>query len=191
MLWQLFFTFLEIGAVSFGGGYGMIALIRESVISNAWMTENEFLNFVAVSESTPGPLAVNMATFVGATQGGAAGACVATLGVVLPSFLVILGIAAVLKNLLRYAGVAAFLDGVRPCVVALILATAGTMGLQTLLGLTTVRGGIAPDGRAIAIFALIAVLDFAARKRFRKPIPPVGLILISAGLGLAAYGLCR
>ena len=85
---KLFLTFLEIGTVSFGGGYGMIALVREAVLGNSWLTEEEFLNLIAVSESTPGPIAVNTATFVGSTQGGFFGALAATLGVVLPSFLV-------------------------------------------------------------------------------------------------------
>ena len=70
MFLKLFLTFLEIGAVSFGGGYGMISLIREKVLLNGWLSEAEFLSFIAVSESTPGPLAVNMATFIGASQGG-------------------------------------------------------------------------------------------------------------------------
>ena len=97
--------------------------------SNGWLPENEFLNFIAVSESTPGPLAVNMATFIGSTQGGILGAFVATLGVVLPSFLIILLIASALKNLMKYAPVNAFLSGVRPCVVAMILTTALSMAL--------------------------------------------------------------
>lgn len=83
---RLFLNFLMIGALSFGGGYGMVSLVRETVLSNGWLTENEFLNFIAVSESTPGPLAVNMATFIGSTLGGILGSFVATLGVVLPSF---------------------------------------------------------------------------------------------------------
>ena len=82
---RLFLNFLMIGALSFGGGYGMVSLVRETVLSNGWLTENEFLNFIAVSESTPGPLAVNMATFIGSTLGGILGSFVATLGVVLPS----------------------------------------------------------------------------------------------------------
>ena len=73
MFLKLFLTFLEIGAVSFGGGYGMISLIREKVLLNGWLSEAEFLSFIAVSESTPGPLAVNMATFIGASQGGVPG----------------------------------------------------------------------------------------------------------------------
>lgn len=99
--WTLFLTFLKIGAFTFGGGYGMVSLVRETVISNGWLTESEFLNFIAVSESTPGPLAVNMATFIGSTQGGILGSFLATLGVVLPSFVIILLIAAVLKNLMK------------------------------------------------------------------------------------------
>lgn len=117
----------------------MISLVRETVLSNGWLTESEFLSFIAVSESTPGPLAVNMAPFVGSSQGGFWGALVATLGVVLPSFLLLLLIAAVLRNLMKYRGVEAFLSGVRPCVVALILATAVTMGLTRLARLYAPR----------------------------------------------------
>ena len=101
---KLFLTFLEIGAVSFGGGYGMISIIREAVLSNHWLTESEFINFIAVSESTPGPLAVNMATFIGSSQGGVLGSLLATLGVVLPSFVIILLIAAVLRKIVKSAG---------------------------------------------------------------------------------------
>ena len=117
----LFWNFLMIGTLSFGGGYGMISLVREVVLGHGWLTESEFLSFIAVSESTPGPLAVNMATFIGSSQAGLPGALVATLGVVLPSFVIILLVAAVLRSVLRYAGVQAVLDGVRPCVVAMLL----------------------------------------------------------------------
>ena len=100
---QLFLNFLKIGALSFGGGYGMIAVVKETVISNAWLTETEFLDFVAVAESTPGPLAVNMATFVGSSQGGFLGALTATIGVIFPSFVIILLLAAIINNLLKFA----------------------------------------------------------------------------------------
>ena len=119
---QLFLTFLKIGAFTFGGGYAMIPLIRESVLSYGWMSEEQILNFIAVAESTPGPIAVNMATFVGASQAGILGALCATLGVVLPSFIIIVLIVALLNNLLQFAGVKAFLGGVRPAVVGLITA---------------------------------------------------------------------
>lgn len=142
------------------------------------------LNFIAVSESTPGPLAVNMATFIGSTQGGILGSFVATLGVVLPSFLIILLIASALKNLMKYAPVNAFLSGVRPCVVAMILATALSMALSTLFGLTDLQAGFAPDLRSIAVFAMLGATHLIC-KIIRKTAPsPILMILFSAGLGI-------
>lgn len=82
---SLFLAFFKIGAFTFGGGYGMVSLVQETVLSNGWLSESEFMNFIAVSESTPGPLAINMATFIGSTQGGILGSLLATTGVVLPS----------------------------------------------------------------------------------------------------------
>ena len=189
ILLQLFWNFLVIGAVSFGGGYGMISLVRETVLGHCWLTESEFLSFIAVSESTPGPLAVNMATFIGASQAGLAGSFVATVGVVLPSFVIILLIAAALHSLMKYAGVNAFLAGVRPCVVAMILATACTMGLSTLGGFTTVSGGFAPDVRALAVFALLGILHFAYKKKTQKAPSPIGMILLSAVLGAVLWSI--
>ncbi len=176
ILLELFWNFLVIGAVSFGGGYGMISLVREVVLGHGWLTESEFLSFIAVSESTPpGPLAVNMATFIGASQAGLAGSlCGNGGGGVAPSFVIILLIAAALHSLMKYAGVNAFLAGVRPCVVAMILATACTMGLSTLGGFTTVSGGFAPDVRALAVFALLSILHFAYKKKTQKAPSPSG-----------------
>ena len=118
---KLFLTFLKIGAVSFGGGYGMISLIRDDCLSNGWLSEDQLLNFIAVAESTPGPIAVNMATFVGSSQAGMLGAFCATLGVVLPAFAIILLSASVFTRLLKYGGVKAVLSGIRPAIVALIM----------------------------------------------------------------------
>ena len=161
---KLFLNFLMIGALSFGGGYGMVSLVRETVISNGLLTESEFLNFIAVSESTPGPLAVNMATFIGSAQGGILGSFLATLGVVLPSFIIILLIAAVLKNLMKYAGVNAFLSGVRTCVIAMIIATAIGMTISTLLGFTNIHSALAPDPKSILIFAILWLTHFGYKK---------------------------
>ena len=126
----LFWNFLMIGTLSFGGGYGMISLVREVVLGHGWLTESEFLSFIAVSESTPGPLAVNMATFIGSSQAGLPGALVATLGVVLPSFLIIFGISFVLRafqsvRLVQYA-----FNGIRAGVLALILKALWSMYRQ-------------------------------------------------------------
>ena len=186
---QLFLNFLMIGALSFGGGYGMISLVRETVLRYGWLTGAEFLSFVAVSESTPGPLAINMATFIGSSQGGFPGALIATLGVVLPSFFIILLIAAVLKNLMKYAGVEAFLSGVRPCVVAMILATALNMMLSTLGGIKTLADGFAPDARSILVFAVLWAVHFVWKKRTQKAPSPIGMILLAAGLGILFWGV--
>lgn len=186
---QLFLNFLMIGTLSFGGGYGMISLVREVVLSHSWLTESEFLSFIAVSESTPGPLAVNMATFIGSSQAGLAGSFLATLGVTLPAFFIILLIAAVLKNLMKYAGVQAFLSGIRPCVVAMILATAATMALSTLFQFTTLRDAFSPDWRSVCAFVLLGCVHFAFLK-FRKKAPsPIFMIVLSAGLGMLLWGV--
>lgn len=188
---KLFLNFLMIGMLSFGGGYGMISLVRETVITNGWLSEDEFMNFIAVSESTPGPLGVNMATFIGSSQGGILGSFIATLGVVLPSFVIILMIAAVLKNLMKYSGVNAFLSGVRPCVVAMILATALSMALTTLLGFTSLGVVIKPDFRSLAVFIILGAVHFACKK-FRKKAPsPIIMIVLSAVLGIFFWGIIQ
>ena len=189
MYLKLFLTFFMIGSLSFGGGYGMISLVRETVISNGWLTEDEFLNFIAVSESTPGPLAVNIATFVGSSQGGLLGSFFATLGVILPSFVIILLIAAVLKNFMKYKGVEAFLSGVRPCIVAMVLATAVTMALSTLLGIGALSDGIAPDIRSVVLFAVLWGLHFAYKKVRSSAPPPILMIVLSGVLGAIVFSV--
>lgn len=186
---DLFLTFFEIGLFTFGGGYAMISLIREKALAFGWLSEEELLNMIAVSESTPGPIAVNMATFVGTTQGGILGSLVATLGVVLPSFIIILVISALIRNFLKYKGVQAFLGGVRPCVVALILATAITMLFSTLLGVTTINGGFSPDLRGIIILSILVAVALIWKKVKKKKPSPILMILISAGLGMLIYSI--
>lgn len=186
---ELFLTFFQIGAVSFGGGYAMISLIREKVLMHGWLTEEKLLNMIAVSESTPGPIAVNMATFVGSTQGGILGSFLATLGVVLPSFIIILIIAALIRNFLKYKCVQAFLGGIRPCVVGLILATAITMLMSTLFAFKSIDSVIIPDIKGLIIFALIITVALIFKKTRKKPISPILLILISAVLGMVVYSI--
>ncbi len=186
---ELFLTFLQIGAFSFGGGYGMISLMREKVLLHGWLTEDELLNMIAVSESTPGPIAVNMATFVGSTQGGFLGSLFATLGVVLPSFAIILLIAALMRNLLKYEGVKAFLGGIRPCVVGLILATAVTMFLRTAIGFGSSGDTLSVDFKGMMIFAVLIAIAAVAKLAFKKKPSPILMIFISAGLGICFYGI--
>lgn len=186
---ELFLTFLEVGTFSFGGGYGMISLIRELCLQKGWLGESELLNMMAVAESTPGPIAVNMATFVGSSQGGFFGALCATVGVVLPSFIIILIIAMVIKGLMKYKGVKAFMGGIRPCVIGLILATAAIMLLNSLFGLATVGSIVSTDARAIAIFAILVIVAVFAKKVIKKKVSPILMIAFSAILGIVFYGL--
>ena len=187
---QLFLTFLKIGAVSFGGGYAMIPLIQDEVMTHGWLSLNEILNFIAVSESTPGPIAINMATFVGSSQGGLLGAFCATLGVVLPSFIIILIVASVIKGLLKYAGVQAFLNGLRPVVVGLILGTAITIFMQVIFSFENIQTSVISfDYKALIIFAITIGIHLFYKWKTKKTISPILLIIISAILGLILYGL--
>ena len=190
ILVKLFLTFLEIGAVSFGGGYAMIPLIREKVLMNGWMTESEFINIIAISESTPGPVAVNMATYIGSERGGIFGAMLATLGVVLPSFLIILLIATLIKRMLEYEVVKAFLGGVRPCVVALIMGTSLTLFMSQILNVNNlIKGEGSVDVKGILILALLFIIS-GVYKRFKTKKPsPILMIIISGVLGLVLYGI--
>lgn len=189
ILLELFLTFFEIGALTFGGGYAMIPFVREQVLSHGWLTEEELLNMIAVSESTPGPIAVNMATFVGSSQAGILGSALATLGVVLPSFIIILIISALLKNFLKYSGVKAFLSGVRPCVVSLILGTAITLLLSVLLGIGAGDFTLEIDIIGIVIFALVIASSLIFKKIKGKKPSPILMIAISACLGMILYSL--
>ena len=184
---QLFLTFLKIGTFSFCGGYGMISIIQDECLAQNWLNQEQIMNFIAVAESTPGPIAINMATFVGSSQGGLLGSIVATAGVVLPSFVIILLISAVLKNLLKYAGVRAGLDGVRPVVVGLIIATGLTMLLNVIFGLETIQSEFAFDYKALIIFLLITAIYLAYYFIRKKKFSPILLIVISGVAGVLLY----
>ena len=120
-LWQLFVTFLKIGGFTFGGGYAMIPLIQKEAVENKkWVTDDDILEIIAIAESTPGPIAINSATFVGYRAAGVLGAMCATLGVVLPSFVVILAISYVLREFQQIQAVQYAFNGIRAGVLALL-----------------------------------------------------------------------
>ena len=176
---ELFVTFFMIGAFTFGGGYGMVSLIRETVLSNGWLAEDEFLNFIAVSESTPGPLAVNMATFIGSSQAGFTGALVSTLGVVLPSFIVILTVARCYDAFRQNRIIAGAMTGLKPAVVGLISAAILSIARTVLMptGAFAVNAGLAVS---LVIFAIALFLVL------KKKTHPVLIIVMGAALGIAA-----
>ena len=126
---RLFFTFLKIGAFTFGGGYAMVPLISEEVVSKGWLSERELIDFIAVSEATPGPFAVNAATFVGIKTGGFIGGICATLGVILPSFIIILIVSRCYQKYRESKIVKGVMTGLRPCVVGLIAYSAHSIGI--------------------------------------------------------------
>ena len=184
---ELFLTFLKIGTFSFGGGYGMISLMTEEVLKNSWLTYEEVLNFIGVETVIPGPVAVNMSTYIGYSQGGVLGSLVATFGVILPSFIIILLISAILKNLLKYKSVNTVLSSVIPPVTALIFATAVSMGLKTVFDLRAVESTFNVDVKGLGIFITVFVIHIVYKKILKKEISPVILIAVSGVLGVALY----
>ncbi|NLL56790.1 MAG: chromate transporter [Clostridiales bacterium] len=177
----LFWEFFKIGLFSFGGGYAMIPIIKEVCINHNWISEDMLLNYIGISESTPGPIAINMATFVGSSQGGILGAIIATLGVVLPSFIIILIIAIALKNFIKNRYVQATLKGMRPVVVGLIIFT-GLSLLLSVIKVYPVKEEI--SYLSIIIIAILFVLSFIYKKIRKKNIPTILIILLSGCLGL-------
>lgn len=120
-VWKLFTTFFKIGAFTFGGGYAMIPLIqKEAVEKNDWVTDEDILEIIAIAESTPGPIAINSATFVGYRTAGVMGSVAATLGVVLPSFVIIYAISFVLRQFQELKAVQYAFQGIRAGVLALL-----------------------------------------------------------------------
>ena len=176
----LFIEFFKIGLFCFGGAFGMIPIIKDAVLKYDWMTEADFYSFVGVCESTPGPIAVNLATYIGSAEAGLLGSFLAVLGVVLPSFIIILLIASVLKNFTENKYFKAVMSGIKPVVVALILFTGITFLLETV-GVS--NGKI--DFSAIALFVLILCIHLFVTRVFKKKLSSVLLIIISAGLGIA------
>ena len=185
---ELFLTFAKIGLFTFGGGYGMIPLIQQEVTSHGWLDAETLYSYIGICESTPGPIAVNMATFIGASQAGYVGAMCATLGVVLPSFIIILLIAAVLRQFRRNRYVGAAMSGIKPVVAGMISATGLCTWLRCLSMDPDVLAGYSVDVRQAAIAILLLVSSLVWVKGFKRRFSPILLILLSAGLGIAMYG---
>ena len=122
IMWELFLTFAKIGLFTFGGGYAMIALITSTCVEQKkWITQEEMLDLTVVAESTPGPIAINCATYVGYRKGGFWGSIAATFGMVLPSFTIIFLISTFLENVTDIVWIASAFRGIRVCVAILIL----------------------------------------------------------------------
>lgn len=183
---DLFLGFLRVGFFAFGGAYGAIPLIRDVVLSYGWLTDEALTYMIAVSESTPGPIMVNLATYVGSNQGGFFGAVIATLAVVLPSFIIILLVMIALKNMLKNKYMQAILRGLKPCIIGIILATGVYMILNNAIGITT---GFVFEAKAIVLTLILATIMFASNPVLKRKVSPIMLIIISAVCGILIYGI--
>ncbi len=181
---ELFLTFFMIGLFTFGGGYAMIPLIGEQMLEKGWLANEEIIDFIAVAESTPGPFAINIATYAGSEVGGAGfwrilGAFSATLGVVLPSFIVILIIARVYEKFKTSKIVAGVMSGLRPAVIGLIATAVLSIG-KTAFFPNGIAASVFCDIKtyiSLAIFAIATVLAFKKKH-------PIVIICLSALAGI-------
>ena len=181
---ELLIGFLKVGCFAFGGAYGAIPLIRDIVLSYGWLSDEMLTYMIAVSESTPGPIMVNLATYIGSSKAGFLGAVIATLAVVLPSFLIIILITALLKAVLKNKYVQAILRGLKPCVIGIVLATGIFMIFSNVFGKVS---AISINLQAIIITAVLTVCIFAYKYFTKKKLSPILLIVISAVLGIIVY----
>jgi chromate transporter len=172
---ELFLIFFKIGAFTFGGGYAMLPLIQQEVLSQGWMDLEQLVNFIAVSESTPGPLAVNLSTYIGAETGGLLGSFCATVGVVLPSFVIILLVAKFYQAFQTNTLVKGCMNGLRPTVVGMIGASLLSVGASAF-----------PAAGGVMQWVLAAVLLAAILAAHWKKVHPILLIVGSAVVGIAA-----
>ena len=181
---KLFWEFLQVGLFAFGGAYGAIPIIQQGVLAQGWMDEAMFANIVAISESTPGPIMVNAATYIGKMQGGVLGSIIATIGVVLPSFVIILLVTAIFTKFLKKKPVQATLRGIKPCLMGVILGTGVYMALSAVLGSVQ---NMSFDWVALVILAVLILAVVLYQKIRKKELSPILIIVISAILGAVLY----
>ena len=182
ILLKLFAEFFKVSCFTFGGAYGAIPLIRDMVLANGWLSEERLAYMIAVSESTPGPIMVNMATYIGFDQGGFWGSLIATVAVVLPAYIVILLALGILKNTIKNPYVQAVLRGLKPCVTGVVLATGLYMVISNCLG-------SGADLRAIVITLILGLAMLSYQRVTKKKLSSIALICISALLGMIVYAI--
>ena len=178
---ELFITFFKIGALTFGGGYAMIPLIEAEVLSHGWLELSELIDFIAISESTPGPFAINIATFIGSQQAGPLGSLFATLGVVMPSFIIILIVANFYERFKKSKAVSGCMSGLRPAVVGMIASAVISVAVEVLMPLGFDMSVFASASLyvSLGIFAVSVFLAF-------KKLHPIFIVCFSAVAGIAS-----
>ena len=181
---DLFLGFLKVGCFAFGGAYAAIPLIRDVVLSYGWVTDETLTYMIAVSEMTPGPIMVNLATYVGRSQAGFFGAFIATFAVVFPAFLIMLLCMFVFNTLMKNRCFNSVIGTLKPCVVGLILAVGIFMTTEAFFDL---KGKGTFDPKALLITVLLAAVAFLPPVFGKKKISPIALIVVSAVLGVLIY----
>lgn len=184
-LLEMFWIFFKIGLFTIGGGYAMIPMITDQVVKKGWLNLSQLIDFIAVSESTPGPFAVNIATFVGMEEKGVLGAIFTTLGVALPSFMIIYIISTFFYD--RFIGnriVQGALSGIRPAVVGLIASAALTVLLSAVFGGAELTQGIGALAEGFTLSRLLMLVVLFVITRIKKKMHPILLIVIAAALGI-------
>ena len=187
-LLNLFWIFFKIGLFTFGGGYAMIPLIESELVGGGYITSDLLYDFIGIAESTPGPVAINMATFIGMDQVGLLGAFAATLGVVLPSFLIILLIATFGSKFLQSKFVHHAFVGLKPAVIGLIFSVAITLIVRAILPNISFDTFIFDfsgfNYRGFIVLLIVVLYSF-----FFKKVSPIRIILLSAILGMIVYSI--
>lgn len=186
---QLFYTFFLIGLFTFGGGYAMIPMIQDQIVGKGWMTDAELTDFIAISETTPGPFAINISTFVGSQTAGALGAVCSTLGVVLPSLIIIILVAVILSKFLKNRFVQGALNGVKPVIVALITSTAIVFFVKMALfmGNPLFSQSVSFNRAGVTLLLVLATFAFIYKVGQKKSLNPIMLLLLSAVLGIVLF----
>lgn len=172
IFFTLFITFFKIGLFTIGGGYAMIPLIKEYIFKYSWATNEELLEFIAISESTPGPFAINISTFIGFKTGGFLGAFLSTLGVVLPSFIIILIIIKFLNKFKKNKTLQYVLQNLRPIILSLLIYSVLTISFKVFFKDNII------NLKHIFIFLILSILNLNFK------FSPIKLILISGFLGV-------
>ena len=186
MLLTLYIEFFKIGLFAVGGGLATLPFLYDLSDRYGWFSYEQLADMIAVSESTPGAIGVNMATYVGSIQAGVIGAFLATLGVVLPAFVIILLVMVLLKNILGNKYVQAVLQGLKACVVGIILATGLHMIVTNCIE-TEGKAGI--NRQAVIIMVILLITMFLHKRITKKKISPITLIVISAVVGIGVCGI--
>ena len=186
---KVFLEFFKLGLISFGGGMAMVSMLEEELVEKKkWVKKDELVDMIAISESTPGPVAINMATYVGFNMAGVFGSIFATLGVVLPSFIIILLIALLLKRFMNNRFIKGFFSGVKPIVFALILSSALVLLNDVFFAFSydvstnTVNYSLSYEPFLIALILLIAIIF--TKQAFKKKVNVIYIIVLAAIIGI-------